>query len=137
MDSQLVTITIVLTVLVAAISAPVVTFMWWKEKRKRTVLDDELSVAREAGQRAVEIGQKLFGEKNAFAAKIHQMEQRFRPVVDLDAECAVLNDKIAVWTSETAELRAPYQEKKTVYDRLLKEVAVFDEKLAFGLPLSR
>lgn len=132
MNSQIATIVIVLTILVAAIAAPVVTFMWWKEKQKRTALDEELSVAGEAGQRAVEIGKKLFGEKNALAAKVAQMEQRFRPVVDLDAECAVLNDKIAVWTSEIAQLRASYQEKKAVYDRLLKEVAVFDEKLAFA-----
>lgn len=132
MNSQIATILIVLTILVAAIAAPVMTFMWWKEKRKRTALDEELSVAREAGQRAVEIGKKLFDEKNVLAAKIAQMEQRFRPVVDLDAECAVLNDKIAVWKSEIAQIRASYQEKKAVYDRLLREVAVFDEKLAFA-----
>jgi len=106
--------------------------MWWRQKRKRITLEEELSVAREVGARAIEIGKKLLAEKSALAAKIAQMEQRFRSVVDLDAECAVLNDQIALWTSEIANLRASYQEKKAVYDRLLTEVAVFDEKLAFA-----
>lgn len=132
MNSETVTIFIVLTTLAAAVAAPVFSFMWWKEKRKRNNLEEEISVVKEAGERAVEIGKKLLTEKNALATRITQMEQRYRPVIDLDAECAVLNDKIALWNSEITQLRAAYQDKKAVYDLLLKEVAVFDEKLAFA-----
>lgn len=132
MDSQIVTIAIVLTVLVAAIAAPIVTFMWWREKRKRIKLEEDLSRARQAGEKAVEIGRQLLAQKNELAAKVEHMEKRFKPVLDLDAECAALTTQISELRAQIEQLRASYTEKKTVYDRLLKEVAVFDEKLAFA-----
>jgi hypothetical protein len=132
MISQITTITVVFTALISAISAPVFAVMWWREKRRRLTTAEELSVTREAGERVVEISKKLLVEKNGLASRVAQMEERFRPVLDLDAECAMLKDKIALWTTEIALLRASYQEKKGVHDRLLKEVAVFDDKLAFA-----
>ena len=94
MDSQIVTIAIVLTVLVAAIAAPIVTFMWWREKRKRIKLEEDLSRARQAGEKAVEIGRQLLAQKNELAAKVEHMEKRFKPVLDLGAECAALTTQI-------------------------------------------
>lgn len=97
MDAQNTTIAIVLFVLVAAIAAPGFAFFWWRERRKRT-----------------------------------EMEQRFKPVLDLDAECAAITAQISELRAQIEQLRASYAEKKAVYDRLLKEVAVFDDKLAFA-----
>lgn len=132
MNSQITTLVIVFTILAAAIAAPIITFMWRREKKRRLALEKGLSAAKEAGEKAVGIGKKLLAEKTALAAKIAQIEERFRPVLDLDAECAVLTEKIASSTSEFEQMRASYQEKRAVYDRLLREVAVFDEKLAFA-----
>lgn len=97
MESQSATIAIVLIVLVAAITAPVFSFFWRRERRNRI-----------------------------------QMEERFKPVLDLDAECAALTTQISELRTQIEQLRTSYTEKKIVYDRLLKEVAVFDEKLAFA-----
>ncbi|BCH22578.1 chromosome segregation ATPase [Mesorhizobium sp. L-8-3] len=80
----------------------------------------------------MEIGRQLLVQKNELAAKVEHMERRFQPVLDLDAECDALKERIAHWTSEIEQLRASYNEKKAIYDRLLKEVSVFDEKLAFA-----
>jgi len=97
MDAQISTIATVLAVFVAALAAPVVTFMWWREKRKRAGL-----------------------------------EQRFKPILDLNAESAALTTQISELRAQIEQIRASYAEKKGTYDRLLKEVAVFDEKLAFA-----
>jgi len=106
MDSQSITVVIALTILASAIAAPVFVFMWWREKQKRITLNEELSVANGIGKKAVEIGRKLLADKKALAAKVAQIEQRFRPVLDLDAKCADLNQRIAVSTAEISQLRA-------------------------------
>jgi T5orf172 domain/Domain of unknown function (DUF4041) len=103
-----------------------------REKRRRVALEDELSRAKAAGEKAVEVGLQLLAQKNELVAKVEGMEERFKPVLDLDKECAALTARISLWTTEIEQLRTSYSEKKAVYDRLLKEVAVFDEKLAFA-----
>jgi chromosome segregation ATPase len=103
-----------------------------QEKRRRIELESDRARIEAAGKKAVAIGQQLLSEKNELAARIKGMEERFKPVVDLDAECAALRAKISEWTADIEALRASYSEKKAVYDRLAKEVAIFDDKLAFA-----
>lgn len=103
-----------------------------REKRRRVTLEDQLSGAKNAGEKAIELGRQLLAQKNELVAKVEGMEERFKPILDLDQECAALTTKVALWTTEIEQLRTSYGEKKAVYDRLLKEVAVFDEKLAFA-----
>jgi hypothetical protein len=62
----------------------------------------------------------------------HQLETRYKPILDIEAEVARLNGEAKSQESRIAQLRSAYAEKKTVYDRLLKEVAIFDEKLSFA-----
>lgn len=82
--------------------------------------------------------------------ELEAIKERFRPIVDLDAERVTVSKEIEDLTRQTDEinashaalkqehekevtaLRAAYADKKKVFDRLIREVAVFDEKLAFA-----
>ena len=92
----------------------------------------KLMDTRTAAERAVALGRSLEAEKQALTARLKGMEERFKPVLDLEAECRSIKAQIEDWKTKLAELRASYADKKAVFDRLLKEVAVFDEKLAFA-----
>lgn len=87
-------------------------------------------------------------------AHLHQIRERFAPVTNLDDEKARIQADVqrlnedferlqssyfdqfsqtkSSYTKEIDELKQAYKEKKEVYDRLVSEVAVFDERLAFG-----
>ncbi|MBJ3784269.1 DUF4041 domain-containing protein [Devosia sediminis] len=82
------------------------------------------------------------------------VERRFSVVVDADAEAQKIIDlanqraqareekaasEVASATAQTealaatlSELQRSYSEKKTIFDRLAKEVAIFDDRLAFA-----
>lgn len=82
------------------------------------------------------------------------LERRFAAIVDADAEAlriigqaragvedrerlskaliTSLEAQIGAHTANIAELRDSYAEKKAIFDRLAKEVAVFDDRLAFA-----
>ncbi|GLQ53117.1 chromosome segregation ATPase [Devosia nitrariae] len=87
-------------------------------------------------------------------AKRSALEQRFSSIIDADTEAArivevatseaekreseskalvtSLGIDIARLNSELGQVRLSYREKKAIFDRLAKEVAVFDERLAFA-----
>jgi hypothetical protein len=76
-------------------------------------------------------------------AKIQIYADRFRPVTDLDTEKERLNVEITALLSKlsvakkfsdrkTEELRLEYEAKRAVYSALVKEIAIFDERLAFA-----
>lgn len=59
-------------------------------------------------------------------------EARFSTVIDADAEAEKVRRTAAEIEASIAGLRSSYAEKKSIYDRLLREVAVFDDRLAFA-----
>ncbi|WP_025596104.1 DUF4041 domain-containing protein [Agrobacterium tumefaciens] len=63
---------------------------------------------------------------------VSAMEERYRPIVNEEAEVQRLRDVANSVSHDISNLRASYSEKKAVFDRLAKEVAIFDEKLAFA-----
>lgn len=60
------------------------------------------------------------------------LEERFQAVLDVEAEAARLQKKVDEQHAATDTLRQDYKEKRQLYDHLLREVAIFDEKLAFA-----
>ncbi len=60
------------------------------------------------------------------------IESRFRPVLDVEAEVQRLSVLTREQEGVIAKLRSDYLEKRAVYDRLKREVSIFDEKLAFA-----
>jgi hypothetical protein len=63
---------------------------------------------------------------------VRNLEKRLAGVLDLDAEIALLSVRRDSCSSEISELRSLYKEKRAVYDRLISEIAIFDERLAFA-----
>lgn len=70
-------------------------------------------------------------KKKAEAEK-HALEEKFKPILDQEAELRNLEAKKSDLISSIEGLRTSYSEKKAVHDRLLKQLALFDEKLAFA-----
>jgi hypothetical protein len=64
--------------------------------------------------------------------RLRTVEERFKPIIDQEAEVHRLQGLAQEIDSDIAKLRASYSEKKAVFDRLAKEVAIFDDKLAFA-----
>ncbi len=64
--------------------------------------------------------------------RVRELEGRFAGVLDLDSEIARLISARNACEGEISDLRSAYREKRDIYDRLIAEVAIFDERLAFA-----
>lgn len=122
----------VLFVIVIPVAMLLFMTLWLIQRRRAVRATAALSDTSEKLNKAMEIGQTLLHEKNALTSRVTEIEARFKGVLDLDAEAASLRVQNQHEASQIEQLRASYAEKKLVYDRLLKEVAIFDEKLAFA-----
>lgn len=78
------------------------------------------------------IAWKQSRRRKAAESAVSAMEERYRPIVNEEAEVQRLRDIANSVSVDISNLRASYSEKKAVFDRLAKEVAIFDEKLAFA-----
>lgn len=87
--------------------------------------------ARERRKRLREI-KGLVAQFDALMDKHKQMLARFQPIVDQDEEITRLNEHIAQLSRQISELKFSYSQKKEIYDRLARDVAIFDERLAFA-----
>jgi hypothetical protein len=130
--SQFVAVAIALVVLTLPFFLIFFVIKFIREKRRRRTLESELTKTKDAGTKALEIGRQLQAEKNSLTATVAAMEARFASVLDLDRECETVAKNISLLNAELEQLRASYATKKEVYDRLLREVAIFDDKLAFA-----
>lgn len=113
--------------------------LWWMQrgKAKRASaealkLNGELSETSLRLTKAIEVGKTLLAEKGALTERLAGLEDRFKNVLDVDGEVAKLQVQAKIETTKIDDLRTSYAEKRAIYDRLVKEVAVFDEKLAFA-----
>lgn len=113
---------IVCIILLMPIVVGVVIFMWRRERNQRLI--ENLAHER----RATELAEQF----TTLLAKHKTLISRFQPVIDQDAEIIRLGDVIEIISRDIEKTRKDYAEKKAVYDRLVREVAIFDERLAFG-----
>jgi hypothetical protein len=61
-----------------------------------------------------------------------RLQKRFRGITDVDVELEYLDTVAASIKEEIDSLRHSYAEKRALFDRLAKEVAIFDDKLALA-----
>ncbi|PYE93023.1 T5orf172 domain-containing protein [Rhizobium sp. PP-F2F-G38] len=64
--------------------------------------------------------------------QVDALEQRYAAIGNEEAEVERLKQVAASINVDIYKVRGSYMEKKALFDRLAKEVAVFDEKLAFA-----
>lgn len=103
----------------------VVGLLYWRSRRAKTEVQGEL----EETQGELE-GTR--GELEQSCAELAALKERFAGVVSADEEEAHVRATIAEEKANLEALRSSYQEKKGIYDRLLSEIAMFDEKFAFA-----
>jgi hypothetical protein len=92
--------------------------VWRRLKRSRTELESQ--------EQESELVERRLREE------FDRAKQRFAGLIDADAEEARVRASTAEANSDLEELRASYSEKKAIYDRLLHEIAIFDERLSFA-----
>jgi hypothetical protein len=63
---------------------------------------------------------------------LKELEDRFRAVIDIEGEVLRLQGITAEEEAKIANLRAEYQEKYLIYQQLKKDIAIYDERVAFG-----
>lgn len=93
--------------------------LYWDERSKRLAVERRFAVVVDADAEA----RKVVRQAKAYAEKLTKDATTARDQVAADA------DRLR---AETDKLRSQYAEKRAVYDRLLKEVAIFDDRLAFA-----
>ncbi len=104
----------------------------FKEKKARKAAEISFKEKAELADKLGKVGKTLLLAKQEADAKVTAIEGRFKPVLDLDQEAEMVKAQIANLQEQLSDLRTSYTDKKAIYDRLIKEVAIFDEKLAFA-----
>ena len=65
----------------------------------------------------------------ASQAKVDDYEARYAPIINMNYAMASLNSEKQIVQSEITALQDSYKEKKQMFDSLVTQVAVYDEKL--------
>ena len=115
----------VVFVLAIPILCVILLVLYIKWRRRARKAEPELVSANAALDIALSENQKL-------KTSLRSLADRFKPVIDLDLEVENVKAEMGELEASLSVLRASYREKKAIYDRLVKEVAVFDERLSFA-----
>jgi hypothetical protein len=115
--------------------------LYWDERTRRRAVEVRFSsvvdadseakkVLRRATDRARHIEEKA--SSSAIALEKSSREAAQACITEAEQKASLLQDKAASDQQKISKLQCDYAEKREVYDRLIKEVAIFDEKLAFA-----
>lgn len=72
------------------------------------------------------------GQVKEMTFQINALEDRLRPITDIEEAVEKKKGEIAEFAKKISELREVYKDKKKYLDQLLEQVAVYDERLAFA-----
>ncbi|TDR90315.1 DUF4041 domain-containing protein [Enterovirga rhinocerotis] len=61
-----------------------------------------------------------------------ELEEKLEPIYSIEDELANLRSEIITRLKQIESLKSAYSEKKTTFDSLVAEVAIYDERLAFA-----
>lgn len=97
------------------------------QKRFAGVLDADSELQRVQAEAA-----KQRSETDELSTKYQAIEARYKSVTGAEEIVSSLERQAVLLSNDIERTRAQYKEKRAVYDRLVKEVAIFDERLAFA-----
>lgn len=100
-----------------------VLYVKWRRRARRA----EPQLAEASSQ----LGQ-ITAENEKLKSSLSSLTERFRNVIDIDSEAERVRAEVGRVEATLSALRLSYKEKKAIHDRLIKEVAIFDERLAFA-----
>ena len=103
-----------------------------KEQRKRAAV--EAIVANIKHERDAAEAERREAEQQREAAERNQMalHERFMSILDVEAEVRHLDLVTFQQRDEIESLQSQYKQKREIFDRMVKEVAIFDDRLAFA-----
>ncbi|KUJ85191.1 chromosome partitioning protein ParA [Ruegeria marisrubri] len=113
---------IVVLLTVSPVLAIVFLVLWLKRRRDLKALEFETD------KRDAELTRQIQAAENSK----HQLEERFSAILDIEAEVQKTRTERDRIEREIESLRATYKEKRQIYDRLLEQVAIFDEQISFA-----
>jgi len=128
MDSGL-AVVMGLVLLLSPIALVVVAVFWRKSLKGRIAAEQALAAAES------EMNGRVEAVRAEAAREVQHLLDRvpgLPGLVDLDAEKERVSNEITALRNLSETLKSQYKEKKTIYDRLAGEVAIFDERLAFA-----
>ncbi|MEE1878131.1 DUF4041 domain-containing protein [Altererythrobacter litoralis] len=121
---------IFLTILLAlVIAGPAFGVLWWLtrnslKKHKAEVAEYEAAIVQLNEQREAEISEHKVA--------IIQLNERLAPITSIEAEIEKMQAEHDAITLKMEEARTEYREKRGTLDRLLNEIAIYDERLSFA-----
>lgn len=104
----------------------------------------EISVAKRAHEDEVLATTKKYKIKTDFAAETHRKEYaelssdfdsfraKYSKITDKEAEVNELSVVAVEWKEDIEKLKISYAEKRDVYNKLLSQIAIYDDRLAFA-----
>lgn len=107
--------TAAVVMLVLMLTSPVFFILWLlaRKKLKRQRAEQDLAQATATDE-------------------IAQLSKKLQPITDIEAEADALRSGLATLQDNILATRAEYKEKKGHLDRLIEQVAIYDERLSFA-----
>jgi len=118
----LATVTFVLILLILLYQRSRVLSRSRKELRQTAERESQLATEKSDLERQLEHVQ----------TELSRLRERFASVLDIDAEVVSMTAKKESIEANIENVRMLYREKKEVYDRLVEQVAIFDERISFA-----
>jgi len=118
----LATVTFVLILLILLYQRSIVLSRSRKELRQTAERESQLATEKSDLERQLEHVQ----------TELSRLRERFASVLDIDAEVVSMTAKKESIEANIENVRMLYREKKEVYDRLVEQVAIFDERISFA-----
>ncbi|WP_342167099.1 DUF4041 domain-containing protein [Methylobacterium sp. SD21] len=97
------------------------------QSRFAGVIDADAELAR-----VVEEATRRRAETDEIAAKYRVIETRYKSVTGAEEIVNSLEKQAVQIKNDVERTKVEYREKRGIYDRLVKEVAIFDERLSFA-----
>jgi hypothetical protein len=107
-------------------------YRWWRSARALRQTKARLEERTASATRIAEAAKVVVEAKKALDQRLSYLESRFAGVIDLDDEAQQLRRQIEEISAQHANLGVSYSEKKLIFDKLVSEIAIFDERLAFA-----
>lgn len=130
---------IAITLLVTPFVLVLFIILYWRSQRKLKFIkstlsgvQNDLSYLTTKSDKLKTAFDELSLEENRMRIENAGLTARFKNVTDLDAERASVAESIKDLEKQEFNLRSSFAEKKQIFDRLAKEVAIFDESIAFA-----
>lgn len=112
--------------LLSPVALIVVLVLWRKSVKKYKAAERALADLQPETMAQIEAIERKAAEE------VQRAKDRLPGLFTLDAEKERVSSEISAERAQLDILRAQYREKKTIYDSMVSEIAVFDERLAFA-----